>query len=333
MTTIFSNGMKKIRFCILFFLVALASRAQESSSNFNFLKLPVSAHAAALGGANVSLIEDDPTLVFNNPALLASVSDNTLNLNYSTYLKGSKMASASYVKILGDRHTLGLTAQYVDYGSMDETTESGQNIGTFSAKDIAFSGLYSYSLNERWVGGATMRLIYSGYADYSSFAIAVDAGLNYFDEDNDFSTSLVLKNVGAQLKSFHDEKGHLPFDLQLGFTKGILHAPIRFSVTLIDLTRWNADYYYHKEGEKDNFGQILLNHFVFGVDIIPTRQFYLSAGYNVRRARELKAAGLSHGAGWSFGGGMQLSRLKLGVAYAKYHVAASSLLFNLSYCL
>ena len=41
----------------------------------------------------------------------------------------------------------------------------------------------------------------------------------------------------------------------------------------------------------------------------------------------------SHGAGLSLGGGLQLQRLKLNVAYAKYHVSTSSLLFNVTYCL
>ena len=39
----------------------------------------------------------------------------------------------------------------------------------------------------------------------------------------------------------------------------------------------------------------------------------------------------SHGAALSLGAGMQLERLKLHVAYAKYHVSASSLLVNFSY--
>jgi hypothetical protein len=33
--------------------------AQESETVFNFLRLPVSAHVAALGGENITLAEDD----------------------------------------------------------------------------------------------------------------------------------------------------------------------------------------------------------------------------------------------------------------------------------
>ena len=117
--------MKKLSLLTLIFLFAIAARGQEKSSTFNFLKLPTSAHAAGLGGMNVSLVDDDPTLAFTNPALLASVSDKTINLNYMSYLKGSTVASASFVKTVGERHTLGFNANYINYGSMDETDETG----------------------------------------------------------------------------------------------------------------------------------------------------------------------------------------------------------------
>lgn len=72
-------------------LLCLVAEAQESSSVFNFLKIPVSAHVAALGGDNVSLKLDDPTLVFSNPAQAAAVNDNSLNLNYMTYIADCKV--------------------------------------------------------------------------------------------------------------------------------------------------------------------------------------------------------------------------------------------------
>ena len=48
-----------------------------------------------------------------------------------------------------------------------------------------------------------------------------------------------------------------------------------------------------------------LSHIVVGVDIEPAKFLYLSAGYNFRRAYELKAAGESHWAGLTAGGDKQ----------------------------
>ena len=323
--------MRKQLILLTLILTPVASMAQEATSVFNFLKIPMSAHVAALGGDNVSLKLDDPTLVFSNPAQAAAVNDNTLNLDYQTYVADTKILGAAFVKVFSVRHTVARTGQLFHSGKMDETDEDGNVLGEFSAKDMAFSALYSYTMGSHWVGGATGRFITSKYADYSSTAVSVDLGLHYDDEAKGTSFGLALKNIGAQLSSFYeDQKEHLPFDLQLGLTQKMAHAPFRFSITLRDLTRWSNDYYFNPKG-KSSFGRKLTNHIVFGLDFVPTEKIYVAAGYNFRRANELKAAGGSHGAGLSLGAGLQTNRIKAGIAYAKYHVDANSLLFNLSY--
>lgn len=319
-------------FLLLLLSGGVSGQAQESSSVFNFLKLPTSSHAAALGGHNISIIEDDAALTFHNPALLSSVSDRTLNFNFMNYMQGSNTGSASFVKTARERSTWGIGAQFAHYGSMKETTAANEILGTFSAIDMAINGLYSYNLNDRWAGGVTAKMVYSKYGEYSSFAMAVDLGLNYYNEEQDFSFSVVSSNLGGQIKAFGEIRDHLPFDLQAGFSIGMAHAPVRVSLTMTDITRWSSDYYYNP-GKESSFGKILLNHFVVGVDLLPTDYLYISAGFNIRRANEMKAAGSSHGAGLTVGTGVQLSRFKLGLAYGKYHVSAHSLLFNLSYSL
>lgn len=306
--------------------------AQESRSVFNFLSLPSSSHAVSLGGNNISLIENDASLTFHNPALLSSVDDNSLNLNFMTYMKGSKMGSAAFSKIAGERGTWGVNAQFVGYGSIKETLESGEIVGDSQMLDMALSGMYSYNLTDHWVGGVTAKFIYSKYAGYNSCALAADLGINYFDADKDFSFSAVAANLGGQVKAFGDEHERIPFNLSMGFTKGIAHAPIRVSVTLNDLTRWSKDYFYSPEDEP-GFGRILMNHLNIGAEFLPTSQTYIALGYNFRRASEMKAAGSSHAAGFTCGAGITLKRFKLGVAYAKYHVSVPSLSFSLGYSL
>ncbi|MBR4782359.1 MAG: type IX secretion system protein PorQ [Bacteroidaceae bacterium] len=323
--------MRKRPIILTLILIPLAIWGQEANSIFNFLKIPMSAHVAALGGDNVSLKLDDPTLVFCNPAQAAAVNDNSLNLDYQTYVGDTKIMGAAFVKVFSVRHTVALTGQVFDYGKMDETDVDGNVMGSFSAKDMAVSALYSYTLGKHWVGGATGRFITSKYAEYSATALSVDLGLHYDNEQSGFSFGAVMKNIGAQLSSFHeDHKEHLPFDMQVGFTQKMAHAPFRFSLTLKDLTRWSDDYYFNPKG-KSSFGRKLTNHFVMGVDFVPVEKIYIAAGYNFRRANELKAAGSSKGAGLSVGAGLQTNKIKAGISYAKYHVDANSLLLNVSY--
>ena len=89
--------MKKAAFSILLALCVSSSWAQsESETAYNFLRLPVGAHAAAIGGDNVSLVEDDENLASNNPALLSSSTPKTIALNYMRYMQGVKAASAAF---------------------------------------------------------------------------------------------------------------------------------------------------------------------------------------------------------------------------------------------
>ena len=78
-------------------------------------------------------------------------------------------------------------------------------------------------------------------------------------------------------------------------------------------------------------------HLAVGADLILSPTIYLAAGYNFRRASEMKISdsegASSHGAGLSIGGGLSLERFKLHIGYAKYHVSANSLLINVSYTL
>ncbi|MBP3219248.1 MAG: type IX secretion system protein PorQ [Prevotella sp.] len=316
--------MKKLVFTLLAMLFSLFAGAQESQTQYNFLRLPVSAHAAALGGDNITIIEDDPTLTFNNPALLGSVSDKTMNLNFMTYMQGAVTGSASFSRIVNDKASWAAMAQYVDYGKMKETDASNIQTGEFAARDIALSGAFSYLLAKNLMGGITAKFITSYIGQYNSIAVGVDLGLNYYNPDTEWSFSAVARNLGGELKAYDEEYGKMPLDVMIGASKRLGKSPLRLSASLVDLTHWDYKF---------------INHWVFGVDVLLGEQFYLAAGYNLRRANEMKIVandeekGSSHGAGISLGAGLQLERFKLQVAYGKYHVSSSSLMINLSYSL
>ncbi len=325
-------------FSLLLAVLPATALAQEYASAFNTLRLPASSHAAALGGQNVTLIEDEPTAGWYNPALYANVSDLSAGLDFMTYAAGSTWMGAHFVKAFGERHTMAVGAQYMNYGKMDETDEAGNTLGQFSAKDIVIGAGYSYLLSDRWTGGANLKIMVSNLADYTALAAAIDVGVNYYDDENDLSVSASLQNIGTQLKAYHDgQRTHLPFTLALGFSKGMAHLPVRFHVTMTDVTRWKSSYYVLPENkdkdksDKVGFGKIALNHFVLGLDILPTDYLYLSVGYNFRRAYELKASGSSHLAGLSAGAGVNVKHFKFGVSYAKYHQASNSIMANVGY--
>ena len=313
--------MKKGLLAIGFMLSAMAAQTQESQEVYSFLRLPVSAHVAALGGDNVSLTNDDATVIFHNPSLITGVTDKTLNVNYMTYMEGSTVASASFVRAYKERASWGVSAQYMSYGEVKETTAANQQLGTFSPKDIALAGSFAYLLSDRISGGITARFISSTIGSYSSAAVAVDLGLNYLDVERGWSVSAVARNLGGQIKAYDDEFERIPFDLLVGVSRQLPNAPLTLHATLARLNNWD---------------QAFIKHLAVGADIRLSPAVFISAGYNFRRSSEMKIyedqeTSSSHGAGLSLGGGIELERFKLHIGYAKYHVSASSLLVNLSY--
>lgn len=314
--------MKKAVFTLILVLASLVIEAQESQTEYNFLRLPVSAHAAALGGENITIIEDDPSLMFSNPAMAASVSDKTIGLNYMNYMNGAHYGSASYTMILSEKATLGAGAQYINYGTMKEVDENNIQTGDFSASDLSVSAVLAYQLGKNIVGGITAKFIYSNIGSYNSIGLGVDLGINYYDPEREWSISAVAKNLGGQVKAYDDTFEKMPFDLQVGVSKTLAALPLRLSATLTDLTHY--DYRF-------------INHLNIGADIFLSQNIWLGAGYNFRRADEMTIINAdeesSHGAGFSFGGGLLLDRFKLNLAYGKYHVSSNSIVVNAAFAL
>ena len=314
--------MKKVVFALLMLLSAHISMAQESQTEYNFLRLPVSAHAAAVGGDNLTIIENDASLIFSNPALLCNVADKTVGFNYMNYMQGVNTMSASYNMDVMERGALGFSGQFINYGTMKEMNAEGIQTGDFNAKDISLAGYFAYLLTDRISAGITAKFITSYIGNYNSLGVGFDLGVNYFNDETELSVSAVAKNLGGQIKAYNEDYEPMPIDLQLGVSKRLVHTPLRFNATLVNLNHWNTSF---------------KNHLVFGADFILSQSIWVGLGYNFRRAEEMTLGtgdeASSHGAGFSLGGGLNLERFKVNIAWGKFHVASSSIMINLAYSL
>jgi hypothetical protein len=322
--------------CILFSpLIIHGVVAQNGSEAFTFLRYPASARVNALGGDNVSIVEPDPSLVFHNPALAGAEMDGMMNMNYMNFISDIHLGSALYAKALGEKGAWGFGAHFISYGNFKQTTEEKQIEGEFSVEDVSLSAFYSHNLSERWRGGLSLKFLYSSLESYTSFGLAVDAGLSYYDPEKGFSAGVALKHVGAQLKPYYDKRQRLPWDVQAGFSKRLAHAPFRLSVTAMYLNVW--DFRYIDDTDRtytgDAFFQTLVKHFVFGVDFIPSDNFWLGLGYNPKMQADMKLQDGNRLGGFSAGGGVRINTFDVGVSVARYHPSALSLMISLSVAL
>ena len=313
--------MKKRLLLLCLALCAVMARAQnESRTEYNFLRIPVSAHSAALGGDNITLYDDDATMMFANPALLTNVSDKTIGLNYMNYIQGANTLSASYNFTPFEHAAAAFSGQYMDYGRMKETNGEGIVTGDFRAKDISLAGYLAYMLSDRISAGVTAKVITSYIGNYNSLAVGVDLGLNWLNANGNFSVSIVAKNLGGQLKAYDDDYEAMPFDLQVGVSKRFTNTPLRLHATLVDI---------------NHTGYKLKDHLAIGADLLLSDNIWAGCGYNFRRAGEMTIGTgddeSAHGAGFSLGAGLNLERFGVNLSWGKYHVGNSSVIINLSY--
>lgn len=315
---------------LLYIMYARNLRAQEVGS-YGFLELPTSAHAAALGGTNISIVDPELSLSDQNPALLCPEMAGQLAISYMNYVSDINLGYAAYAGKLRERGAWSVAARYVDYGTFDGYDANGVPTGTFSAKDMAFSGSVGLPINDHWRMGATARLLYSSYDIYTAVALGVDVGLNYYNEISGRSLSIALTNLGGQLKKFDEQSATLPTQLTIGLTKELEHLPFCLSLTAYQLLDWDIDFV-DAQGNSSSYSRAeqVLSHLIFGLEWLPTERLYFAAAYNYRRQRQFSGMG-GFLRGVSFGGGFQAGRLDIHAAYARYNAADGSLTLGVGY--
>ena len=314
----------KVIYIILLFISVIQSLPAQihgaGSSVFHFLNLPASSRLNALGGENVAIADDDISMAFVNPALLTAKTDKVLQLNYAYYLAGTMFGSVMYGHNYQDNY-FAAAVHYLDYGQMKYADEMGNLLGTtFTAKDICVNLMYARQLGPMFRVGATLKPIFSVYEKYTSFALGADVGGHFQTQDSTFQMGLTLRNIGWQLKTFYeDDFGQhtemLPLNLELGLSYRLKHAPIRLSLTMHNLQRWDI-----APMETDvKWYDMLFRHTIWAVDIVPkSEKFYLTLSYNHRRQAEMNLTDVRSLAGFALGAGVKIYKFRLGFALSQY---------------
>jgi len=341
--------MKTRRLFILVFLalfIGFNSFGQVTSqSSFRFVNLVTSARVAGIGGNMIHVKDNDLSLSYGNPALLNPTMDNQVSFSFMKYIAGVNYGTFSYARDFKKIGTFAVKLQQVGYGDIDETDNTGAVIGAFKASQTGINVSGSRQINERFSAGAQLKFLFSNLAEYSAFGMGLDLGGTYHIEEELLTTSLVFKNIGYQLTSYYEggEKEPLPFEIQLGVSKKMKHAPFRLSLALENLQQWDLSYTDpNLIGKTDpltgepvvikeaNFGKKLMLHTVFGVEFVFTENIMLQLGYNYRKREELKTESRPAVAGLSLGLGAKFGAFKLSYALANFNQSGSTHYFSLA---
>jgi hypothetical protein len=219
MTVVFSKRI--IMTTLLLWGVGIVSAYSQTDNGgraaFDFLKISPISRAIGVGGAYTAL-GDDVGSIYYNPAGLASVLTNELNVTYLSLYQGFNYEFLAYAYPLGESlpsigGTIALSAGLLQPGNQQRTNDFGVTTGTFSSGDQVFSLAYARAFGDRLHVGISANMIQQQIDTVSSSVFDMDAGIVVLPPFDGLRLGLSLKNIGSQVSSFN-----LPFTLNAGLS-------------------------------------------------------------------------------------------------------------------
>jgi hypothetical protein len=290
-------------FSSIIITVILTSYSFGQTTTYDFLRLDMSARAAALGGSFVTN-NDDVDVIFFNPAGLGFLEKDPISFSFVKHLMDINLFSLSYSTSFENIGRFGAAVQYINYGSFDEADVSGNITGEFNAGELAFLLSYTNKFMDNFYYGANAKFIYSSIADQSSSAIGLDLGVNYEFPNIMLNLGASVLNMGTQLSSYTDLKEDLPLDVMLGVSKRLEKLPVRLSLDFHNLNQERDEFYQHFKG------------FSIGAEFYLSEVFTLRFGYDNERREDFKLGSSAGIAGFNGGLGVNISEYKFSYAYS-----------------
>lgn len=311
---------------------------------FQFLEIPTGARTTALGSAPVGGNKADLEVGLIHPSLLNENMHQTVVFQHNDYINDISFSSFGTAWALDSLHTLSFGGMLGNYGSFTRTDAVGNELGSFTVKDMAVQAGYSYKIDSSFTVGTNVKFINSNYDTYTSTGIGFDLSVAYQRVSNDLDMVLTLRNAGKQLKTYTDSVGDFPLNLTYSLYKRLGQSPLRFAITADHLEKWDLTFEDPNRivevdpitGEilneaQNGFGDKLMRHIKIGTEVLISKSIAARIGYDYRRRQELKVDQKTGATGISFGFALTLSYFQLSYGYASYHLSAPSNVFSLQW--
>lgn len=287
----------------LFIVFILAASFISGQTTYDFLRVDMSARAAALGGSFVTN-NDDVDVLFYNPAGMSFLEKDPVSFSFVKHLMDINLFSLAFSTEFENIGRFGTAIKYINYGTFDEADEFGNRTGEFNAGELAFLVGYTNEFSENFYYGANAKFIYSSIADKSSSAVGLDLGINYEFPKQRLNLAAAVMNLGTQVSSYIDTKEDLPLDVIIGVSKRLENVPVRLSLDFHRLNKERDEFYQHFKG------------FTIGAEFYLSEVFTLRLGYDNERRSELKVGSTSGIAGFNGGLGVKVSEYLFSYGYS-----------------
>ena len=316
-------------------LINLSFGQVGGMTSFQFLNMSDNARVMGIGGQNVSTLDRDVNMSMANPGALDTSQQNHASFNYLPYFSTINRSTLLYAfnRPKSGMWATGMT--YQGYGKFDETDAGGNVIGEFKANDFSLFVTKSHRI-DHFSFGVTMKLVGSTIASFNSYAVAMDIGGVFIHPKIDLQIGMAFKHVGFVFDKYIQGVGQsMPTDLQVGISYKLEHMPVRFSMTGYNLLTKDVFYFdpglnveFDENGDKvtanKKFSEQIFRRLIFGAEFMFSEKFQLRVGYNHLRRKELRLEQKSGGAGFSFGGMIQIKGYDIAYTRAMYHTAGGT---------
>jgi hypothetical protein len=320
---------------VIALLVSTAAFAQDNKTGINgatFLKIGVGARQVALGSAAATL-EGDPTMMFWNPAGIASVDYKTsVSINHNEWLIGMNHDAFAVTHDIGFLGTVGLGVIYVGMGDITadrdiaptpETRDRQADMATgdtYSFYNLAANLTISRRFTDKLALGASVKLIQESIDDQSASTIAGDFGVIYQTGWNDLVLGAHMSNLGGDLSYYESDFGApIPLIFSIGASMNLAKQENTKLTGLLDATK-------RQDTKQLYFGGVEWNLF---------DKIALRSGYKFALSGSEDTAGIqSTDEGASFGAGVWLpfseTKLRVDYAFTQFNILDSTHRFSLN---
>jgi hypothetical protein len=218
------------------FLAAAQTNTNGTTANaiptaVPFLNITPDSRSGAMGDAGVAL-SPDVNANYWNPSKLAFIDDpNDIAISYSPWLSNLvpdiSLAYLSYAHKLDDRNSFGLSFRYFNLGSIEQTGNDAESLGTFTPSEFSIDGSFARKFGDNFSLGLTLRYIHSNLSDGSvstptegaGNAVAADVSAYYKNPTQDglFAFGVDISNIGSKMSySVNGPTQFLPTNLKVG---------------------------------------------------------------------------------------------------------------------
>ena len=286
---------------VLFILLATPLTAHAINDNagttgYNFLKVGVGARAAALGGAYAGIAGELESVAWN-PAGLLGIDQRAASASFSRYLIDTQSGFLS-VGFPGARRAWAVSVNYFNYGDMRRTDESGEDLGSFGASDVAAYFTVAQKVwSNRIALGANLKAVYSTIDNFSSDAYLIDVGVLIPGPLKGMKLGASLSNLGGVRSGYTDNfTDSLPVNFRIGLAHQPAHTPLPMLIV--------ADLNTPNDGDP---------YMAFGVEVRIAKGLYVRPGFSTQpTGQDEDPLGLSAGAG------VEMEKYHIDYAFTSY---------------